>query len=69
MSISNARIAQATFSKRESGYKVTLVVREDGRTRDLVENEVASLADAETLAKAYAATYGVPWDKVVVISQ
>jgi hypothetical protein len=68
MSIGYARIAQATFSKRDSGYKVTLVVREDGRTRDLVENEVASVAEAESLARAYAATHGVPWDKVVVIS-
>jgi hypothetical protein len=69
MSISYARIAQATFSKRDSGYKVTLVVREDGRTRNLVENVVASLAEAETLARAYAATHEVPWEKVVVISR
>ncbi len=62
-----ARIAQATFSKSDRGYKVTLVVREDGRARNLVENEVASLAEAETLARAYAATHGAPWDKVVVI--
>jgi hypothetical protein len=34
MNISYARIAQATFSKLGSGYNVTLVVREDGHTRD-----------------------------------
>jgi hypothetical protein len=69
MSINYARIAQATLSKRERGYKVTLVVREDGRTRNPVEKEVANLVEAEALARAYAAIHGVPWNKVVVISQ
>ena len=67
--MNSARIAQATFSKSDRGYKVTLVVREDGRTHDRVENVVASYAEAETMARAYAAKHGVPWDKVIVISQ
>ena len=69
MSMSYARIAQATFSKLGSGYKVRLVVRDDGQTRDLVENVVASYAEAETMARAYAAKHGIPWDKVIVNSQ
>jgi len=69
MSINYARIAQATLSKRERGYKVTLVVREDGPTRNPVEKEVANLVEVEALARAYAAIHGVPWNKVVVISQ
>ena len=57
-------------AKLGHGYKDrALVVREDGRTRDLVDNAVASYAEAETMARAYAAKHGVPWEKVIVISQ
>ena len=69
MSFSYARIAQATLSKLGSGYKVRLVVRDDGQTRDLVEKLVGSYAEAETIARAYALKHGIPWDKVIVISQ
>ena len=67
MSIGYARIAQATFRKLGSGYKIRLVIMDDGHTRDLVENVVASYAEAETIARAYAVKHGIPWDKVIVI--
>jgi hypothetical protein len=46
--------------------QVMLVTNE---TRMLVGEEVTSYAVAETVARAFAATHGVPWEKLEVVSR
>ena len=39
----------------------------NGETRMLVGKEVISYAVAEAVARVFAATHGVPWEKVEVV--
>ena len=42
--------------------------KQNGESRMLVGKEATSYAVAETVARVFAATHGVPWDQVEVIS-
>ena len=44
-----------------------VVLVKNGETRMLLGKEVVSYAVAETVARMFAATHGVPWDKVGVV--
>jgi hypothetical protein len=35
----------------------------------LVDNDAASYAEAESAARAFAATHDIPWEKVQVVSR
>ena len=48
---------------------VQVVLMKNGQSRELVGKEVTSYAVAETVARTFAATHGVPWDKVEVVSR
>ena len=65
----DARSVHATITKVVDGYTVTLVMIENGETRQLVDNDAASYAEAKSAARAFAATHDVPWEKVEVISK
>ena len=41
----------------------------NGETRMLVGKEVASFTVAEAVARVFAATHGVPWERVEVVSR
>jgi hypothetical protein len=47
---------------------VQVVLKQNGESRTLVGKEVTSYTVAETVARVFAATHGVPWDQVEVIS-
>jgi predicted TIM-barrel enzyme len=63
------RSVHATITKVVDGYTVTLVMKENGETRQLVDNDATSYAEAESAARAFAATHDVPWEKVQVVSR
>jgi hypothetical protein len=44
-----------------------VVLVKNGETRMLVGKEVGSYAVAEAVARTFAATHGVPWEKVEVV--
>jgi hypothetical protein len=46
-----------------------VVLVKNGETRMLVGKEVTSYAVAETVARVFAATHGVSWENVEVISR
>ena len=50
------------------GYKVTVSITEQDQTRELIARTVPSRFEAETIAKAFASHYDVPWYKVEVSS-
>ena len=50
------------------GYRVTVSITENESTRELITRTVPSRFEAETIAKAFASHYGVPWHKVEVAS-
>jgi hypothetical protein len=63
------RIVQAIITKVADGYTVTVSLKTGGRTHSLAESTVDSYADAEAVAKAFAARQEFPWYKVVVSSR
>jgi hypothetical protein len=63
------RSVHATITKVVDGYTVTLVMKENGETRQLVDNDAGSYAEAESAARAFAATHEVPWEEVQVVSK
>jgi len=48
---------------------VQMVLKQNGESRMLVGKEVTSYAVAETVARVFAATRGVPWERVEVVSR
>jgi hypothetical protein len=68
-SVGDPRSCEAIFTKVAHGYTVTVSLREDGRTRALSESTVATFADAEAVAKAFASQHEFPWYKVAVVSR
>ena len=59
---------QVIITRGWNAYMVQVVFKRNDESRMLVGKEVASYAVAETVARVFAATHGVPWDKVEVIS-
>jgi len=58
---------QAVITRGWNAYLVQVVLVKNGETRMLVGKEVTSYAVAETVARVFAATHGVPWEKVEVV--
>ena len=65
----NGLSCQATIRKGLQGYTVTLTMRQNGTARVLVDKVVESYAEAETVARAFAAQQGYPWHNVAVVSK
>jgi hypothetical protein len=59
---------QASIVGLRDGYKVTVSITEQDQTRELIARTVPSRFEAETIAKAFASHYDVPWYKVEVSS-
>jgi hypothetical protein len=60
---------QAIITRGWNAYMVQVVLVKNGETRMLVGKEVTSYAVAETVARVFAATHGVPWEKAEVVSK
>ena len=58
---------QAVITRGRNAYLLQVVLVKNGETRMLVGKEVTSYAVAETVARVFAATHGVSWDKVEVV--
>jgi hypothetical protein len=69
LSAGNPRSCQATFTKLANGYTVEASLKEDRRTRAIAESTVATFADAEAMARAFASQHEFPWYKVAVVSR
>ncbi len=59
---------QAIITRSWNAYMVQVVLKQNGESRKLVGKEVTSYSVAETVARVFAATHGVSWDKVEVVS-
>jgi len=60
---------QAIITRGWNAYLLQVVLVKNGETRMLVGKEVASYTVAETVARVFAATHGVPWERVEVVSR
>ena len=58
---------QAVITRGCNAYLLQVVLVKNGETRMLVGKEVASCTVAEAVARVFAATHGVPWEKVEVV--
>jgi hypothetical protein len=58
---------RATITKLPDGYSVTVVIRESGRSRLLIDRTAASVFEAEAAAEAFAAQQQIPWHTVEVL--
>jgi len=58
---------QAVITRGWNAYLLQVMLVKNGETRMLVGKEVTSYAVAETVARVFAATHGVSWDKVEVV--
>jgi hypothetical protein len=66
--MSNANIVRATITKATDGwFTLTMSIRENGRSRVLIEKPAASVVDAERAAEEFAARHGAPWHEVEVL--
>jgi hypothetical protein len=65
----NLGSVQAIITRGWNAYMVQVVLMKNGQSRELVGKEVTSYAVAETVARVFAATHGVPWEKVEVVSK
>jgi hypothetical protein len=54
---------RATITKIPDGYSVTVLIRENGRSRLLIDKTVG----AEAAAEAFTAQHQIPWHTVEVI--
>ena len=59
----------AVITRGWNAYMVQVVLMKNGQSRELVGKEVTSYAVAETVARVFAATHGVPWERVEVVSK
>ncbi len=59
---------EAVITRGWNAYMVQVTLIQNGESRQLVGKEVTSAAVAETVARVFAASHGVPWEKVEVIS-
>jgi hypothetical protein len=60
---------QAVITRGWNAYLLQVMLVKNGETRMLVGKEVTSYAVAETVARVLAATHGIPWEKVEVVSK
>jgi hypothetical protein len=58
---------RATITEVKHGYTVTAVLEKNGRSLTLAEKTVKSRAEAETVARSFAALHEVPWHTVGVL--
>ena len=58
---------RATLTKIPDGYSVTVLIREIGRSRLLIDKTVASVFEAEAAAEAFTAQHQIPWHTVEVL--
>jgi hypothetical protein len=58
---------QAIITRGWNAYLLQVVLVKNGETRMLVGKEVVSYAVAEAVARMFAATHGVPWERVEVV--
>ena len=61
--------AQVTITPGWNAYLVQVLLTKNGEARMLVGKEVTSYAAAETVARVVAATHGVSWDRVEIVSK
>jgi len=64
----NGHKIHASISEQRDGYRVTVSITEQAKTRELIARTVPSRFEAETIAKAFASLHDVPWHKVEVSS-
>jgi hypothetical protein len=60
---------QAVITRGWNAYLVQVVLVKNDETRMLVGKEVVSYPVAEAVARVFAATHGIPWERVEVISK
>jgi hypothetical protein len=60
---------QAIITRGWNAYLLQVMLLKNGETRMLVGKEVVSYAVAETVARVFAATHGVPWERVEVVTK
>jgi hypothetical protein len=58
---------QAIITRGWNAYMVQVVLMKHGQSRELVGKEVTSYAVAEAVARVFAATHGVSWERVEVV--
>ena len=58
---------QAIITRGWNAYLLQVVLVKNGETRMLVGKEVVSYAVAEAVARIFAATHGVAWEKIEVV--
>jgi len=58
---------QAIITRGWNAYLLQVVLVKNGEARMLVGKEVTSYAVAETVARVFAATHGVAWERVEVV--
>lgn len=61
--------AQVIITRGWNAYMVQVVLMKNGEARMLVGKEVTSYAVADTVARVFAATHGVSWDRVEMVSK
>jgi hypothetical protein len=60
---------QVIITQGWNAYMVQVMLMQNGEHRMLVGKEVTSYAVAETVARVFAATHGVSWDRVEMVSK
>jgi hypothetical protein len=60
---------EAIITRGWNAHLLQVVLVKNGEARMLVGKEVTSYAVAETVARVFAATHGIPWEKVEVVSK
>jgi hypothetical protein len=58
---------RATITKIFEGYSLTLVMKESGRSRLLIDKRAASVTEAEAAAESFTALHRIPWHTVEVL--
>ena len=58
---------RATITKIFEGYSLTLVMKESGRSRLLIDKRAASVFEAEAVAESFTALHRIPWHTVEVL--
>ena len=58
---------RATITKIFEGYSLTLVMKEGGCSRLLLDNRAASVFEAEAVAASFTALHRIPRHKVEVL--
>ena len=58
---------RATITKIFEGYSLTLVMKESGRSRLLIDKRAASVFEAEAVAESFTTLHRIPWRTVEVL--